>query len=118
MAELEPSAMDNSVMGKLYDVLTNGDDTVPKSDDTFFQWCTPGIPVDPSDFVFLRQGLTGVVKKEALEVIRAGAGGAGGAEGTAPAAPEITPALLEELRGQDANRMYMQAENLSRLLDF
>ena len=34
-------------MGKLYDVLTNGDETVPPCEDNFFTWCTPGIPVGP-----------------------------------------------------------------------
>src|ERR671912_627498 len=58
MAEVKPSALANSVMGKLYDVLTGGDETVPKSEDNFFTWCTPGIPVDPLDFEFLKQGLT------------------------------------------------------------
>ena len=63
MPEVAPHVISNAIMGKLYDVLTNGDDTVPKSADNFFSWCTPGIPVDPSDFQFLSQGFTGVVKK-------------------------------------------------------
>ncbi len=63
MALLEPSVLANTIMGKLYNVLTNGDDTAPKSDDNFFSWCTPGIPVEPSDLEYLTQGLTGVVKK-------------------------------------------------------
>ncbi len=111
MALVEPSVMLNSIMGKLYNILTNGDDTVPKSEDNFFSWATPGIPIMPSDFEFLSQGLSGVVKKAALQEIT----GAGGA--TTPA-PEITPAMLEGLRAQDTAKLYMQAENFSRLVDF
>src|SRR6186997_1605003 len=123
MPEVQPSALANSVMSKLYDVLTNGDETVPKSDDNFFSWCTPGIPVEPEDFDFLKQGLTGVVKKKELDVLQPAGAPAGtppapgtpGAPAPAPA-PQITPALLESLKAQDASRMYMQAENLARLL--
>lgn len=117
MAEVKPSALANAVMGKLYDVLTNGDETVPKSEDNFFSWCTPGMPVEPEDFEFLKQGLTGVVRKRDLAELSppGGAAPAGGAEA---AAPELTPELLSQLRAQDASRMYMQAEGLSRLVDF
>src|SRR5690606_36170383 len=112
MSLVEPSVMLNSVMGKIYDVLTNGDDTVPKSEDNFFSWCTPGIVVDPGDFNFLSQGLTGVVKKAALDELQSGDGG-GDAQ-----PPELDPALLESLRAQDTARLYMQAENFARLVDF
>lgn len=109
MALVEPSVMVNSIMGKLYNILTNGDDTVPKSEDNFFSWATPGMPVEPEDFEFLSQGLTGVVKKAKLDEIR-------GPEGAADK-PEITPQMLESLRAQDTAKLYMQAENFSRLVD-
>ena len=35
MGDVLPSQLANSIMGKLYDVLTNGDETVPKSEDNF-----------------------------------------------------------------------------------
>ena len=76
MALLEPSVLANAIMGKLYNVLTNGDDTVPKSDDNFFSWCTPGIPVEPSDLEYLTQGLTGVVKKAAVDAMQPSAAAA------------------------------------------
>lgn len=66
MAEVTPHMLANSIMGKIYDVLTNGDETVPKSENSFFSWCTPGIAVTPEDFEFLTQGFTGVVKKAAV----------------------------------------------------
>jgi len=112
--------MVNSIMGKLYNILTNGDDTVPKSEDNFFSWATPGIPIEPTDFEFLSQGLTGVVKKSKLDEIRGtGAATEGAAtEGAAAENTEITPQMLETLRAQDTEGLYMQAENFSRLVDF
>ena len=112
MALVEPSVMVNSIMGKLYNILTNGYDTVPKSEDNFFSWATPGIPIEPGDFEFLSQGLTGVVKKAKLDEIR----GQGAENGNNPV--EVTPQILESLRAQDTAGLYMQAENFSRLVDF
>lgn len=111
MALVEPSVMVNSIMGKIYNILTNGDDTVPKSEDNFFSWATPGIPIEPEDFEFLSQGLTGVVKKAKLDEIR-------GDDPNAANPPEVTPQMLEALRAQDTAGLYMQAENFSRLVDF
>jgi hypothetical protein len=123
MPVVEPSVLANTIMGKLYNVLTNGDDTVPKSADNFFSWCTPGTPVDPSDFEFLTQGLTGIVKKSAVDAMQPTAAAASAAAaGTPPPAPPAPPALTAEqlsgLMAQDTMRLYMQAENLARLLDF
>lgn len=57
-ANVVPPDLMNSMMAKIYDVITNGDGTtVPKSEDNFFAWCTPGVPFDPEDFDFLTQGL-------------------------------------------------------------
>jgi len=112
MADVLPSQLVNSVMGKLFDVLTNGDETVPQSEDNFFTWCTPGIPVDVEEFDFLSQGLTGVIKKKAIEEITTAGGGTGGSQ------VELTPALLEQLRAEDTARLYMQAENFARMVDF
>ena len=123
MPDIEPSVMANGVMAKLYDVLTNGDDTVPKSEDAFFSWMTPGTPLDPSELAFLTQGFTGVVKKAAVATMRdaTAAPAVAGADGTAPAAPAapaLTQTQLDALMAQDATQLLMQAENLSRLLDF
>ena len=110
MALVEPNVMVNSIMGKLYNILTNGDDTVPQSEDNFFSWATPGIPIEARDFEFLSQGLTGIVKKAKLDEIL------GPQNGTEK--PEISPQMLESLRAQDTAGLYMQAENFSRLVDF
>jgi hypothetical protein len=117
MALVEPNVMLNSIMGKLYSVLASGDDTVPASEDNFFSWATPGIPIEEADFEFLSQGLTGVVKKAKLDETR-GATGNGQAAGQSGQQAELTPQFLEALRAQDAAGLYMQAENFSRLVDF
>jgi len=120
MALLEPSVLANTIMSKLYNVLTNGDDTVPKSDDNFFSWCTPGIPIEPTDLEFLTQGLTGVVKKSAVDAMQPTAAAAIAVAGGTPPPPPtpLTPEQLSALMAQDTMRLYMQAENLARLLDF
>ncbi|MEA2985727.1 MAG: hypothetical protein QOD94_1981 [Alphaproteobacteria bacterium] len=112
VADVLPSQLANSVMAKLYDVLTNGDADVPASEDNFFSWCTPGIPVDAADFDFLTQGLTGIVRKPAAEAV----GGSPGADGAAP--EPLSADELERLRAQDTARLYMQTENFARLVDF
>lgn len=117
MALLEPSVLANAIMSKLYNVLTNGDDTVPPSEDNFFSWCTPGVPIEPADLEFLTQGLTGVVKKAAVDAMQPSAAAASGAAPPAPPAP-LTPEQLNALLAQDTMRLYMQAENMARLLDF
>lgn len=123
----QPDVLANAIMGKLYNVLTNGDSTVPKSADNFFSWCTPGIPVTPEDFRFLSQGLSGVVTPQAatnVASVTAAAGGspAPGASGTAGAASSggggLTSDQLNQLRASDTNRVYQQAEMLARILDF
>ncbi len=117
MALIEPSVLANTIMGKLYDVLTNGDDTVPPSQDNFFSWCTPGIPIEPADLEYLTQGLTGVVKKSAVDAMQPSAVAASG--GTPPPPPLLlTPDQLADLMAKDTARLYMQAENMARLLDF
>src|SRR5204863_10124252 len=101
MPNVTPSMLANSIMGKIYDVLTNGDETVPKSQDNFFSWCTPGIPVTPDDFLFLTQGFTGVVKKPAAEAMTAAAGGGGGGATADGASTGLTPAQMDQLRASD-----------------
>ena len=118
MPNVEPSVLANSVMAKLYDVLTNGDETVPPSTDNFFSWCTPGVPVEAADLEFLTQGLTGIVKKSAVDAMQPTAAAASSGAAAPPPVPPLTPDQLAGLMAQDTMRLYMQAENLSRLLDF
>ncbi|MGD0864461.1 MAG: hypothetical protein ABSA49_02775 [Rhizomicrobium sp.] len=142
MADITPSVLSNAIMGKLYDVLTNGDATVPKSPDNFFSWETPGVPVTPNDFAFLTQGFTGVVKPAAVQTLlqaTGASGGAGAASGTGASSPAtgsgasssaagsasgssqssgLTDAQLSQLRAQDVSGLYQQAESFAHLVDF
>ena len=97
MVDITPHALASAVMGKLYDVLTNGDSTVPASADNFVSAMSPGCPLQAQDFDFLVQGLTGVIP-------------AGGQK------PD--PADLEKLLAEDTIRVYQQAEQLAQLVDF
>lgn len=122
MADVQPHVIANAIMAKLYDVLTNGDATVPPSPDNFFSWCTPGIPMDPSDFEFLTQGFTGVIKPTEIAAIVAATGGPGGSgsssSGSSGSSSPITPEVLNQLRAADTAHLYQQAETLARLVDF
>jgi hypothetical protein len=125
MADVQPHVIANAIMGKLYDVLTNGDSTVPPSPDNFFSWCTPGIPMDVADLEFLTQGLTGVVKAKDLSQITGASSGSGssgssgsGSSGATDGSTPITPELLNTLRASDTAKMYQQAEMLARIVDF
>lgn len=115
-----PALLGNAIMGKLYEILTTGDDTVPQSEDNFFSWASPGIPVEASDFEFLSQGLTGVVKTPAVDIADdAPPPPPAGATPSGPApTSQLSSAELDKLRGADTARLYMQAENFSRLVDF
>jgi hypothetical protein len=129
MPDITPSVLSNAIMGKLYDVLTNGDATVPKSPDNFFSWETPGVPVTPDDFRFLTQGFTGVVTPAAVQNMLAAtnpppASGAsattsgGAAPAAAPAPAGLTEAQLSALRAQDVGGLYQAAESFAHLVDF
>src|SRR4029453_9827303 len=99
MADITPSVLANSIMGKLYDILTNGDDTVPPSKDNFFSWATPGIPLGAEDLQFLTKGFTGVVTPDAVqEMLKAKGGGQPAAPtGSTSPAPTLDEAELEKL---------------------
>lgn len=97
----------NAVMAKIYDIIVNGDGKVaPKSQDTFFSWCTPGVPFEAEDFDFLTQGLGGVYKPTKI---------------TDKDGKEVTAVLTDSQREQtlakDATRMYQLAEQLARFVD-
>lgn len=46
-----------SLLAKLYNVLTGGDESAPKAKDRFVAWCAPGIPIAAEDLTFLGKGL-------------------------------------------------------------
>lgn len=129
-ADVSGATLTNAIMGRIYDVLTNGDGTAPPSADNFFSWMTPGIPFDPTDFDFLVQGLTGVVRPAAAAALLAGpqtaapttSGAASPSSSSSSSnstpAQTLTPDMMNALRAQDTTRVYMQAEMVANLCDF
>ncbi len=106
-ANVLPQDLMNNMMGKIFDIITNGDGTtVPKSEDNFFAWCAPGVPFEVEDFDFLAQGLTGVYKPRMV---------------TNPDGSTSTEVLTEAQRdaelAKDTTKMYQQAEQFARFVD-
>src|SRR3954462_7771114 len=50
------NVLGRSLLAQLYEIVTGGDDSVPRSKDNFFSWCLPGIPYMPEDFIFCVKG--------------------------------------------------------------
>lgn len=48
-----------TLLTQLNEIVTGGDDTAPKSPNSFVSWCQPGIPFEPSDFDFAVKGIGG-----------------------------------------------------------
>lgn len=107
-----PEQLMSSVLGKLYDVLTNGDDVVPKSSDNYLAWLSVGMPFPKDELEFLSTGLTGVIKNP-----ESGTSNNNNSEEGDDASKEKSPEEIKQLLAQDVNRKYMQAENLARLCD-
>ena len=90
MPEVAPHVISNGIMGKLYDVLTNGDDTVPNPPTISSAGARRAFPSILSDFQFLSQGFTGVVKKAAVDTMLAATSGTDPAAAGGAAAPGST----------------------------
>jgi hypothetical protein len=96
-----------NVMAKIVDILCNGDGkVVPKSDSNFLTWCSPGIPFEETDFDFLSQGVSGVYKPQIVT----------NPDGT-QTEKVLSDAELSQALASDTNKMYLQAEQLARLVD-
>ena len=107
MADVLPEELMQTVLGKLYAVLMGGDESVaPPSKDNFFSWCSPGIPITEDSLRFLSTGLSGVVNENSLP------------KGEDGKPVPLTDAEKEKLRASDTGQLYMQAENLARIVDF
>lgn len=106
--QVEPSVLINSVLGKISDVLLNGDGAVvPKSDDHYLAFMSPGIPLLPDTFDYAIEGFGGVARRSANPARLDESLGP-----QADAAP-VDPAEL----AADANRKYTSAEMFSALCD-
>lgn len=116
----------NSLLGKLYDLLMMGGEDENKTDDNFFSWASPGIPVKAEDFEFMTQGLVGKTKPEKLKAVVAAMvedvkkanEGITQEELAAKLSAIDSNALMRELTAQDEKDMIQQAENFFHLVDF
>lgn len=115
-----------SVLGKLYAILTTGSEVAPASTDNFFAWATPGYPVTEKYFEFAYLGTSGqtidpkelqrAVKDyiEALQKTR---------ESTNQESLEIDPERIfaeikENLQKQAQERRSLSAFDFATLVDF
>ena len=107
LANILPNDLMQSILGKLYQIITQGDGTVaPISNDNFLSWCSPGIPMPPEQLTYLSQGLTGIVKNPNPDK-----------DANGKPIP-LTDAQRQQLRAADTEGLYMQAESLARIVDF
>ncbi len=61
--DIEPEVLVNSVLGKVSDVLINGDgEVIPKSKDHYLAFMSPGIPMLEDDFNYALEGFGGVFR--------------------------------------------------------
>lgn len=61
-----PDVLMNSILGKISDVLLNGDgQVIPRSDDHYLAFMQPGIPFSPDSFNYAIEGFGGVMRNHA-----------------------------------------------------
>jgi hypothetical protein len=104
---VEPEVLVNSILGKVSDVLINGDgQVVPKSDDHFLAFLGVGIPARNEDFNYALEGFGGVYRRNAdqndLE------------KSTGPQEGGNEPSVEQQLAA-DALQKYMAAESFYNL---
>lgn len=98
----------NNVLGEMVDRIVNGKSSLPAGEQSklkdgvpfqnanFFTWCTPGIPVDPTDFAFLK-GLRKPIDPAAWK--------------------DLPDAEKTQRRGDDAYALTVAMDNFSVLVD-
>lgn len=103
-----PDVLMNSILGKITDVLLNGDGKViPKSDDHYVAFMSPGIPMLADSFNYAIEGFGGVQRRNAdMQNLDKALG------------PQEEPAAADsgELAA-DARRKYQSAEAFSAICD-
>jgi hypothetical protein len=110
-----PDVLMNAVLGKINDVLLNGDgQVIPKSDDHYLAFMSPGIPMLEDSFDYAIEGFGGVVRRHAdPEKLDQAVGPQEGTAGDSAAAPADDASAL----AADARRKYMNAEAFAALCD-
>jgi hypothetical protein len=104
---VEPEVLVNAVLGKVSDVLLNGDgEVLPKSDDHFLAFLNIGIPAHKDDFNYALEGFGGVYRRnvDANDLEKS----------TGPQEAGNEPSIDQQLAA-DALQKYMQAESFHNL---
>lgn len=115
--DVEPEVLMNSVLGKLSDTLLNGDGkVVPKSDDHYVAFLSPGIPMLVDDFSYALEGFGGIVRRTPSADLQASIGpqaNGGDVGDDAEPAPDSAMASV----GEDVRQKYMRAEAFHAMCD-
>jgi hypothetical protein len=107
--DVEPEVLVNSILGKFSDVLLNGDGkVVPRSDDHYVAFMSPGIPMLNEDFLYALEGFGGVVRRnvDANDLQKSVGPQTGGDPGSA-----------EDGLAEDARQKYARAEAFHAMCD-
>lgn len=59
---LDSANLMQGLMTQIYDIFTKGGEVANPSEDNFFCWLTPGIPITAEQFDFATEGLSGIVR--------------------------------------------------------
>ncbi len=128
--KINPDDLMNGVLGKIYDKLTEGDpDTVEKSPDNHLAWLSVPIPFDESDFDFMTEGFKGVARQPVFSPLNSAPASPmnikkAEAEGPSEKGEAVEAEVLDtemnkdDLMAIDVNRKYLQAENISAMLNY
>lgn len=114
---VQPEVLVNSVLGKVADVLLNGDgETVPISEDHYVAFMSPGYPLTEDDFSYALEGFGGVARSNVdsenpQDSIGPQEDSASGEEGGGPSTPD--PGAL----AADARMKYMRGESFYAMCD-
>ena len=107
--DVEPEVLMNSILGKFSDVLLNGDGkVVPRSDDHYLAFMSPGIPMLNDDFLYALEGFGGVVRRnvDANDLQKSVGPQADGDAGSG-----------DDGLAEDARQKYMRAEAFHAMCD-
>ncbi|WP_299125233.1 hypothetical protein [uncultured Winogradskyella sp.] len=133
--KINPGDLMNGVLGKIYDKLVEGDpDVVTKSPDNHFAWLSVPIPFHKSDFDFMNEGFKGYARQPIFSPLNntmtsvektkntneENSDGESNEDNQSSNISESSENEMskEDLIAIDANRKYLQAENIAALLDY
>ncbi|MBE1877302.1 hypothetical protein [Myceligenerans pegani] len=109
--DMKPEALLNKVLGKVTDVLINGDGTVlPKATDHYLAFMSPGIPLLDDDFNYALEGFGGVNRHNVDTADLPGS--VGPKDATAPSTEASAAAMAS-----DALAKYQRAEAFQAMCD-